>query len=199
MGPGAIWRVYATWLPGRRAQLVHHDQTHMAGWRPDTVHWHIQVRRRLPLLLYFWVLAHELAEYVLQVVQPYDGEDRERYANALAAAIVLPKELLAGFLGERLDLELAEVLNVDPACLALRWAELTGQPVAVVSPGRVHQRGDGWGDDTHTRRMARGLALPLLSSGRGVLRHELPKTQEHNEVRVLLVGSMEESHGRRAG
>ena len=107
---------------GHQLRLLQHPQAHAPGWRPDTRHWSIQVRRRLPLAIYFWELAHELAEYLLTIVEPYEGEDRESYANALAASLLLPEEVMRPHLG-LLDLAVADELHVDPACYALRWGE----------------------------------------------------------------------------
>lgn len=195
LGDGAVWPVMGAWLDGRRARLIQHPQAHAPGWRPNTMYWSIQVRRRLPLTLYFWELAHELAEYLLEEVAPYQGEDREQYANALGADLLLPRELMAPHLGA-LNLAVADELHVDPACYALRWAELTGCPIAVVSPGRVHRRGPGWGDDAEVRRMARE-EVPPFSGVRPVLRHELPRVPGRQERRVVLVGEGRE--WRRAG
>lgn len=108
LGDGAVWPVVGTWLDGRRARLIKHPQAHTPGWRPDTMNWSIQVRRRLSLTLYFWELAHELAEYILEEVAPYQGEDREQFANALAALLLQLRQLvfvgssLAAFLGRLL-------------------------------------------------------------------------------------------------
>lgn len=197
LGDGAVWPVVGTWLDGRRARLLRHPQAHAPGWRPDTAYWSIQVRRRLPLSLYFWELAHELAEYLLGEVAPHEGEDRERYANALAAELLLPWELMRPHLGA-LDLAVADELHVDPACYALRWAELTGHPVAVVSPGRVHRRGPGWGDDAEVRRLARE-EVPPVSGVRPVLRQELPRVPGRQERRVVLVGEAERRDWKRTG
>lgn len=198
LGDGAVWPVPGLWLEGRRARLLQHPQAHAPGWRPDTRHWSIQVRRRLPLVVYFWELAHELAEYLLTIVEPYGGEDREPYANALAASLLLPEEVMRPHLG-LLDLAVADELHVDPACYALRWGELTGHPVAVLSPGKVHRRGPGWGEDADVRRLAREAESPPVSGVRRVLRHELPRTPGHQERRVVLLGEAPGVGWRRAG
>lgn len=187
LGAGAIFRVWGTELDGERATLAWMPQRHLPGWRLDTVHWHIKIRRKLPMWLYLWLLAHELAEYLLGELVQYQNEDREQYANALAAELLMPQEAMRSHLGV-LDLAGAEEFHVDPACYALRWGELTGHPVAVLSPGKVHRRGPGWGDDADVRRLAREAESPPVSGVRRVLRHELPRTPGHQERRIVLLG-----------
>ncbi len=109
-----------------------------------------------------YVLAHELAERHL-VLHCYEREDVERLADGIAAAIVLPRRAVQDAVrgvGRHL-LELSELLGASQSVVALRLGEVTGSPLALVTPRHVHVRGEefGWPDEEGLRRLARG-ALP---------------------------------------
>ncbi|RYZ14447.1 MAG: hypothetical protein EOO70_07660 [Myxococcaceae bacterium] len=141
-----------------------------------TSEWYVQIRKRLGGVEYVWSLAHEAAEWVLKCVERYRGEDIERRANTLAASLLVPRSYVLSHGARFFDPELARTFCVTPSCLALRWAEVTGEAVAVVSPNSVHRRGpDGvWPlDDQALRWLARYDDAAALSGDRPVRRIDL--------------------------
>jgi IrrE N-terminal-like domain len=120
----------------------------------------ICVRRRLPFERLHFAVAHEIAEWRLSQLD-YRDEDREQTANALAAALLVPRAALR--VSVLLDFaQLAEDFIVTQTCAALRVGEVTGRPMAVVSPQLVRVRGDAWEwpDERAIRGLAKAKALP---------------------------------------
>lgn len=105
--------------------------------------WRIYVRRKLPVERRAFAIAHELAEWWLRVRERYDGDDAEIVADYTGAAIMTPRRAFARSLRDHGDdfPELAADFRTTETHVALRQAELTGQPRVVVSPLLVRVRG----------------------------------------------------------
>lgn len=100
--------------------------------------WRIYLRRKLPRERVAFAVAHELCEWAMrgETVR----EDVETRANLGAAALLVPRAALARLRGCTLH-ELAAAFRVSETLIALREAEVTGEPRAVVSPALVRVRG----------------------------------------------------------
>ena len=157
LGAGAVQLVPATLLPGLRARLIELRERHLPGrYGLRAAGTYIQARRKLELPDLAFSVGHELAEWVLRRVAGVTDPDIERQANALGAALVIPRASVTAEQRAFFDLNLARTFCVPPACWALRWGEITGEHVAVVTPERVHRRGECWPfDDAEMRRLAR--------------------------------------------
>lgn len=109
-----------------------------------------------------FVIGHELGHFELARIG-YRGEDVERLADRIAAALVAPRPAflrMARALG--LDHQrLAEAFLLTETCAILRIAEITDRPTLVVTPDTLYARGDqefAWGPDP--RGLARVRPLP---------------------------------------
>ena len=123
--------------------------------------WRIYLRRKLPRERVAFAVAHELVEWALR---GYIGEDIETRANLGAAAILVPRRALARLRGCTLH-ELAEAFKVSETLIALREAEVTGEPRAVVSPALVRVRGPEawvWPSERELRRGHPGMRRAAL-------------------------------------
>lgn len=103
-------------------------------------------------------ITHELAEWHLRRVR-YTGDDVESLADHLAGALLAPApavRLWLGAVGRHLP-ELAGAFATTQSIVALRLGEVTGSPLALVTPRSVHVRGDSWswGTEHDVRRAAR--------------------------------------------
>jgi hypothetical protein len=147
LGPGAV--EYAPIrLPGDGALIRIHDS------------WRVYLRRGLPIERRAFALSHELAEWWLRVREHYVGEDIENAANGIAAAIMAPRRAFARSLREHGHdfAELAADFRTTETHVALREAELTRMPRAVISPRLVRVRGPEewiWPEEAVLRRWAR--------------------------------------------
>lgn len=135
--------------------------------------WRIYVRQRLPIELRAFVIAHELAEWWLALRERYQGEDVEHCANYLAAAVLTPRRAfraaLVAFDGDWR--ELSDEFRITQTHAALREGEVTGRPIAVVTPHLVRARGRAeWPDEGRLREVARrgapGLSRVRLTDDR---------------------------------
>jgi hypothetical protein len=118
--------------------------------------WRIYLRRKLPRERLAFAVAHELCEWALR---GYVGEDAEQRANLGAAALLVPRRALARMRGCTLH-EMAAAFRVSETLIALREAEVTGEPRAVVSPTLVRVRGPEawvWPSERELRRGYPGL------------------------------------------
>jgi hypothetical protein len=120
----------------------------------------IWIRRGLAPARQRFAICHEIAEWRLCELR-YAEPDVEDVANALAAALAAPRSAFRdamrehgaeGFSGLARDFMLTET------SAALRVGEVTGTPIAVVTPAIVRVRGDafGWPDEQRIRALARG-------------------------------------------
>lgn len=100
--------------------------------------WQIWIRRDLPPERQGFAVAHEVAEYVLRG----SALESERNANRLAASILAPREhfLSAAWFGPSFA-ELARSIVATETLIALRWGEVTEQPVRVQTARYTWERG----------------------------------------------------------
>jgi hypothetical protein len=102
-----------------------------------------------------YLIAHELAEFWL-LETGYSGDDFEAMCDAIASAIVCPRDAFrAGLRSFGLDLpQLAETFETSQSVVVLRFGEVTLTPVALATERHVHIRGEefAWGD---VRRLVR--------------------------------------------
>lgn len=126
---GHVLRVHGE-TSGRLVQNAEGFDIHIRpGWSPT------QAR---------WLVAHELAEWIL-ARDGYRETDTETVADALAARLIAPHRAIRRALGCGLDVaELAEVFGATQSCLLLRQAEVSGEPTALVTPARIYVRGSEW-------------------------------------------------------
>ena len=101
----------------------------------------IYVRRYIDHALRNYLVGHEVAEWALDCAG-YCEDDRERAANAIGAALLLPRRaFLRSFRDHGFDLaELAAQYVAPWGAVALRVGETTDTPVALVTQSRVHRR-----------------------------------------------------------
>lgn len=126
-------------------------------WNPRTRQ--IQIRPDLPPRMENYCFGHEVAHYLLQHDQLYWPEFIEREADALAASLLVPAPALRWAVRThgRVLPELADVFTLSESILHLRLGEVLGSPLALVTPRRVHVRGDiEWGSEDVLRARAWG-------------------------------------------
>ena len=148
LGVGSVVTVHASALPGD-AELV------LLQGKPR-----IYVRSLLSAQRRNFAVLHELAEWQLQR-EDYRGEDREDVADALAAALLAPRQRFLSVLrenGTRFPL-LAQRFVSTESLVALRLGEATGEPIALIA-NRVRVRGQEWvwPCECELRRAASGRA-----------------------------------------
>lgn len=146
--------------------------------------WRIYVRRDDRPTMAFNV-AHELAHWALRR-EGYDGDNEERDADYLGAAIIAPRRAFGAAvrIHGRDYVALAEAFGTTESLAALRFGEATSTPLALVRPGLVRVRSQlsfVWPDEGTITRWARG-AVP-----RGLVKTRLTDDPR----RVLLVAGDE--------
>lgn len=101
----------------------------------------IYVRKRITPARRNFAVAHEIAEWALDC-EGYREDDRELFANAIAAGIVAPREaFLPLFRDYGFDLAtLAAQFNAPEGLIALRVGETTETAVALVTGAKVRRR-----------------------------------------------------------
>lgn len=98
-------------------------------------------------------IAHELAEWHLARAA-WPADVIERYADRLGAALVVPRPALRAAIaqvGRHLP-TLSLIFGTTESIIALRLGEVTGSPLALVTPRTVHARGEWEWPDTATVR-----------------------------------------------
>lgn len=137
----------------------------------------IMVSSRLAPDALAWAVAHEVAEWHLG---PPLGDDleRERACDAIAAALLLPYAVFRSVLASSPSVpdslpDISRAFVVPEGVVALRIGEVTGRPLALVTPRNIHLRGSEWRwpDEAGLRQIASGArSAPLirwpLSDGR---------------------------------
>lgn len=160
LGADAVRVVHAAALPGDGAFAV-------VNGAPR-----IYLRSKLPRNRRRWVLSHELAEWWLWR-ERYREPDIEHIADALAAALIAPRQLFLRVVRrDGLELPLLALrFSVTESCAALRVGETVGTPTALLAPSRpVRIRGDEreWPNEAALWQAARAsAALP------GIVRSQL--------------------------
>jgi hypothetical protein len=126
----------------------------------------IMVRPKLPRLQLRWVLIHELCENHLDELD-YREHDREEIAEAMTAAIVMPRRVLHRAVARhgRCMVSLADAFSTTQTSVALRLGEARCvEASAVVRPGLVRVRApDGYvvPSERDLKAAADGAASPL--------------------------------------
>lgn len=135
--------------------------------------WSIWLAPRLPEHHQAFAVAHELAEWAHRSRSEAVSEP---LCDATAAAILAPWTAFRAQLdGGAPDFpRLAAAFRTTESCVALRLGEVTGRPLALVTPAAVRVRGDEWSwpDEATVRRLVRaddrhGLGLIRLGDERG--------------------------------
>lgn len=137
--------------------------------------WQIHVHPRLDILATRWAVAHELGHYALHVAGAHDAMTDETSADAIAAALLAPRRAmrLAARKHGPAFVALGDAFDVWPSCCALRWGEVTGEPVALLTPrAPVMVRGEPfvWPPERILRRGAPGLVRAELGARRVAVR-----------------------------
>jgi hypothetical protein len=155
-------------VPGIRAPAV------FVGNRSE-----ILVRRGLTPGALSFVVAHELAEWLLER-DHWIEDDRESQCDHIAATLTAPGAALrAAFKAVGRDLPaIARAFRTTESIVALRTGEVTSTPVALAMPHRIRYAGDPWGwpSEDRLRLIARGRLsvgeierTPLTDRARRVL------------------------------
>ncbi|MFO7179628.1 MAG: ImmA/IrrE family metallo-endopeptidase [Pseudomonadota bacterium] len=134
--------------------------SHLPGWAALArvrSEWRIYVRPHLGEQRLRWAIAHEVGEWALSR-DGYRGSDREAAADALAARVIAPRRRFLSVLAKcgRDTVRLASVLKATESLAALRLGEVTGEPLALVTPESVRTRGAAY--DWPTAEKLRELA-----------------------------------------
>lgn len=156
LGPGRVRRVHAGAMAGAAA---------LARVGGD---WRIYVRSSVPAHQIAFAVLHELGHWEFGPGAP------ESACDALAAALLLPRRAYLHAAREiGTDWQaLAACFQCSESAVSLRWGEVVGEPLALVSPLRVRVRGADWGWPTERgiRELARsprpGIASAPLSDDR---------------------------------
>lgn len=108
-----------------------------------------------------FAVAHEIAEWQLD---GREDDETEGLCDAVAAALIAPAPAFRWMLDDHGPdlITLAEGFSTTQSCVALRLGEVTGRPMALVSPRLVRVRGDDWGwpAEDEIRRLSRARSLP---------------------------------------
>ena len=130
-------------------------------------HWRIYVREESPAHVKRFSVLHELAHYLL-------GQSAtESECDQLAAALLLPREAFRRYARPRAMWQAARVFGASETCAWRRVGETFGDPVAVVTPRRVHLSGPKhpWPSESAIRMLAtesrpKGLRKCLIRDDR---------------------------------
>jgi hypothetical protein len=103
----------------------------------------IYVREGLPPRRLRWAVLHECAEAVL-IEEGYRGADAEIVADRLAASLGVPRPAAVSACRERGARwrQLAFDFGTSQSCAALRFGEVTGQPILLVTDRLLRTRGE---------------------------------------------------------
>lgn len=146
LGPASVRHAPPQHLPGDGALARVRDS------------WRIYVRAGLTPERLGFAVAHELAEHHLARIG-YRGSDIEERADRLGAAILAPRGAIRAALAHCGDdvRALAHAFVSTQSWAAMRTAEVTGAPTALVSPAKVRVRGQlefVWGSEQDVRALA---------------------------------------------
>lgn len=119
----------------------------------------IYVRGKLPPLRLRWAVLHECAEAILDRAG-YREADVERVANRLAASLAVPGKAARKAFRKQAPKEaeewtqLALQFRTTESCAVLRFGEVTGEPLALVTLTSVRARGAAmpWPSDEEMRK-----------------------------------------------
>jgi hypothetical protein len=153
-----VQTVHARALPGDGALAIVHGQAR------------IYVRSGLSPARQRWVIAHELGHWALGIDSSCQANEDK--CDAFAAALLVPRRAFKCAL-TRVGLHcstLARELAVTESCVALRLGEVTGCPVALLTPQRVRVRGDefAWPSEIRNSRIPNTRKITLRDDRRRV-------------------------------
>jgi len=113
-----------------------------------------------------WVVAHELGHLALGL----DSSSRanEDACDAFAAALLLPRQAFGAALAEvgPSYAKLARWFVTTESCAALRLGEVTGVPLALITPKRIRTRGAEFSWPADLSRRVPGLKRATLRDDR---------------------------------
>lgn len=152
LGEGAVRTVDVQTLPGHAA-LVRVG----ANWR-------IYLKRGAPPDRARFAVLHEIGHWLLGTGASEDD------CNRMAAALAAPRRAFFDAMsahGRRFS-RLARSFRTTESLVALRYGELTGAPLALVTPRKVRTRGDGfaWPSEPELRALASLPRVPGLRKAR---------------------------------
>ncbi|HEY3237722.1 MAG TPA: ImmA/IrrE family metallo-endopeptidase [Polyangiaceae bacterium] len=136
----------------------------------------IFVRSGLDLRRRNFAICHELAEWHLGEIR-YCEPDVEQVADALAAALLAPRQLFLLALredGVKFPL-LAARFAATQSCAALRFGETTNTPLVLVAPREVRVRGAPWGWPQTEEQLRKLAKLPPIPGMRRDVLSDEPK------------------------
>lgn len=122
--------------------------------------WRIYLREGLSPVRSRFNLGHEIAEWALrrEGIRDGHGMDVESSADALAAALLAPRPFATSACRARGGswTQLALDFGCTESCAALRYGEVTGEPLALVTPASIRERGAPapWPEDSLMRSAA---------------------------------------------
>lgn len=122
---------------------------------PIAGRWRIVVRAGLSKRRLAHVVGHELGHWICRAEGVPDDEEQ---CDAIGAAIVAPAPAFASALARRPAKlrDLAWLFSTSESLVALRYAEVTRKPLALVTPERVRLRGHhDWPPENELRALAR--------------------------------------------
>ncbi|WP_275936755.1 ImmA/IrrE family metallo-endopeptidase [Labilithrix luteola] len=135
--------------------------------------WRIMIARSLPDEYALFAIAHELGHWLIGR-HHFRNDDEERAADYLAGALLAPRRAFLAArraLGDDLP-ALSSTFRTTETGAALRLGEVTGRPLAVISPARVRVRGPSdavWPPEGTLRQWAR---RPVEGTRRVVFRDD---------------------------
>lgn len=146
-------------LLGPSALLVRPRLSEGAVYRAEVDQ--IWVRRGLGPQAASYLVAHELAErHMVRTGMELSGDDRDAFADAVAARLVAPRRIVRQVLRACGDdhVLVARELRTSQTIALVRLAEETRRPLVAVLPGRLIVRGSdfAWGDPHSVHRLERG-------------------------------------------
>ncbi len=152
LGPGSVVRPAWMTLPA-------------ALYRQNGVQ-HIALRRGLAIEYALFFCGHELGHILLEEAG-YREDDIEAACDYLAGALMAPRPAMRNLQRNfGWDYEkIADAVCSTQSWAAMRLSEVTGRPMALVTPQRVRVRGDEWGWPTtedQIRQLAKASPRPGL-------------------------------------
>lgn len=112
----------------------------LARWNGS---WYVAVRSGISMERGRFAVFHECAEYVFAIRGVHHPE-KESACNAIAASLAMPRMPFLQSLktyGENIE-AVARCWKVTETSAALRIGEVTGRPLAAISPAQIRYRGD---------------------------------------------------------
>jgi len=124
--------------------------------------WVIGVRASLPYARRQHRVGHEIGHILLVEAGVPTGPYTEAWCDFIGGALVLPRDQVRAVAALGALSEAAERIRTTETLVALRIGEVTGEPVAVVTPHTVYARGDvEWPDKGTLRRWSRSGRVGL--------------------------------------